>query len=252
MHTLTFSASRVTCGRRRAGRRPFTPRRCPCRPPAAPGEQTVKGTGLSGALKDVTSNIDDRRLFVRAVPYAAGSPRGYLADFVVCTYSSFSTYPAPGSGLAPFPASRLRASLSPVAASLDASDRALQPLYRLPRLLAPTRGSAPSAGPNTQPSGAPAGAMPRSCVVPVLRPITQRHHATSTHQCPRRQCHIQPDLCHRHRSSRCLRAASTTADTAPNHPRSCFLLGHVTLSRRRRNPHRSSRELLPERQVQST
>ena len=180
MHTLTFSASRVTCGRRRAGRRPFTPRRCPCRPPAAPGEQTVKGTGLSGALKDVTSNIDDRRLFVRAVPYAAGSPRGYLADFVVCTYSSFSTYPAPGSGLAPFPASRLRASLSPVAASLDASDRALQPLYRLPRLLAPTRGSAPSAGPNTQPSGAPAGAMPRSCVVPVLRPITQRHHATSS------------------------------------------------------------------------
>ena len=140
-------------------------------------EQVCRG---SGALKDVTSNIDDRRLFVRAVPYAAGSPRGYLADFVVCTYSSFSTYPAPGSGLAPFPASRLRASLSPVAASLDASDRALQPLYRLPRLLAPTRGSAPSAGPNTQPSGAPAGAMPRSCVVPVLRPITQRHHATSS------------------------------------------------------------------------
>jgi len=179
------------------------------------------------------------------------TPPGRLADTSRCTYSSFSTYPA-ATGLAPFSASRLWASLSPVAASLDASDRTLQPLYRLPRLLAPTRGSAPSAGPNTQPSGAPAGAMPRSCVVPVLRPITQRHHATSTHQCPRRQCHIQPDLCHRHRSSRCLRAASTTADTAPNHPRSCFLLGHVTLSRRRRNPHRSSRELLPERQVQST
>ena len=217
----------------------------PPAPPPRRGAAARGGTGLSGALKDVTSNIDDRRLFVRAVPYAAGSPRGCLAVYL------FKFFNLPRTGLAPFPASRLWASLSPVAASLDASDRTLQPLYRLPRLLAPTRGSAPSAGPNTQPSGAPAGAMPRSCVVPVLRPITQRHHATSSHQCPRRQCHIQPDLCHRDRSSRCLRAASTTADTAPNHPR-CFLLGYVTLSRRRRNPHRSSRELLPERQVQST
>jgi hypothetical protein len=87
VHTLTFSASRVTRGRRRAGRRPghadgaAVPAGRVAAPRAPRGAAARGGTGLSGALKDVTSNIDDCRLFVRAVPYAAGSPRGYLAVY---------------------------------------------------------------------------------------------------------------------------------------------------------------------------
>lgn len=161
-----------------------------------------------------------------------------------------------------------RASLSPIAASLDDSDRTLWPLYRLPRLLAPTRGSAPGAGPNTQPSGAPAGAVPRGCVVPVLRPITHSQHtsaraANATCSSPSsaigtaRHDASGPlaPLPTRHAQSsslpgyvtwlRHLVTSVTSVTSLPGY------VGYVTLSRRRRNPHRSSRELLPERQVQS-
>lgn len=182
------------------------------------------------------------------------TPPGRLADASRCTYSSFSTYPAPG---------WLRSRLPACGPHCPPSQRRSMPPTGPSSRYTASHGSShrPGAAPRAPgPTLSPAARRRALCLGvvwcrscgPSRNVITQRHHATSTHQCPRRQCHIQPDLCHRHRSSRCLRAASTTADTAPNHPRSCFLLGHVTLSRRRRNPHRSSRELLPERQVQST
>lgn len=187
----------------------------------------------------------DRRLFVRAVPYAAGSPRGYLADFV----KVFQDRHRVGS----VPASRLPA-CGPH--SPPSQRRSMPPTGPSGRYTA-SRGSShrPGAAPRAPgPTLSPAARRDGRCASGLCGAGPAAHHATSTHQCLRRQCHIQPDLCHRHRSSRCLRAASTAADTA--RPiiiaDRCFLLGYVTLSRRRRNPHRSSRELLPERQVQST
>ena len=230
---------------------PTVPRCRPaaCRPPAPPprGAAARGGTGLSGALKDVTSNIDDCRLFVRAVPYAAGSPRGYLAVYLFKFFNLPRSHRV-GSVLG-FPLVGLTVPRRSVARCLRPDPPAAIPPPTAPRTdqgQRPERRAQHSA--QRRAGGRYAselcGAGPaahhatssRNVITPVPAP-PMPHPARPLPSAPLvtmpqgRQHHCRHGM--------------------PNRTR-CFLLGYVTLSRRRRNPHRSSRELLPERQVQST